>query len=111
MSESGAEDARAAPRGRLFRKYALLLVILLSITLVSGSLFETYFSYQANKQALLRLQKSEASVAATKIEQFVTDVERQVGLIAESQWDAPPEQQVLDYLRLLRQVPAVTDVS
>jgi signal transduction histidine kinase len=111
LSGSGAGDAGAAPRGRLFRKYALLLVGLLSITLVAGSLVETYFSYQANKQALLRLQKSEASVAAAKIEQFVTDVERQVGLIADSQWDAPLEQQVLDYLRLLRQVPAVTDVS
>jgi hypothetical protein len=86
-------------------------VSLLGIMLVAGSLVETYFSYQASKQALLRIQKSEASVAAAKIEQFITEVERHVGLIAESQWDAPPEQQTLDYLRLLRQVPAVTDVS
>jgi signal transduction histidine kinase len=111
VSQSGARDARAAPRGRLFRKYALLLVSLLGIMLVTGSLVEMYFSYQANKQALLRIQKGEASVAAAKIEQFITEVERQVGLIAESQWDAPPEQQTLDYLRLLRQLPAVTDVS
>ena len=34
-----------------------------------------------------------------------------MGLIAEFQWDAPLEQQTLDYLRLLRQLPAVTDVS
>jgi signal transduction histidine kinase len=111
VSQRGAEDARVAPRGRLFRKYALLLVSLLGIMLVAGSLVEMYFSYQANKQALLRIQKGEALVAAAKIEQFITEVERQVGLIAESQWDAPPEQQTLDYLRLLRQLPAVTDVS
>ncbi len=32
-------------------------------------------------------------------------------LVAEARWDAPPGQQRLDYLRLLRQLPAVTDVS
>jgi signal transduction histidine kinase len=107
---SGITD-RGTPRGRLFRKYALLLVSLLGIILVPASLVEMYFSYHANKQALLRIQKSEALVAAAKIEQFITEVERHVSVIAESQWDAPPEQRMLDYLRLLRQVPAVTDVS
>ena len=111
MSQRDAGDAGVAPRGRLFRKYALLLVSLLGIVLVAGSLVEMYFSYQANKQALLRIQKGEALVAAAKIEQFITEVERHVGLIAEFQWDAPLEQQTLDYLRLLRQLPAVTDVS
>jgi signal transduction histidine kinase len=111
VSQSGAGNVPVAPRSRLFRKYALLLTSLLGIMLVAGSLVEMYFSYQANKQALLRIQKGEALAAAAKIEQFITEVERQVGLTAESQWDAPPEQQTLDYLRLLRQLPAVTDVS
>jgi signal transduction histidine kinase len=111
MSQRVGGEARAIPRGRLFRKYALLLVTLLSIVLVTGSLIEMYFSYQANKQSLLRIQKGEAQIAAAKIEEFITEVERHVELIAESQWDVQLEQQTLDYLRLLRQVPAVTDVS
>ena len=111
MSQDVGAEARAIPRSRLFRKYALLLVSLLSIVLVTGSLIEMYFSYQANKQSLVRIQKGEAQIAAAKIEEFITEVERHVELVAESQWDVRLEQQTLDYLRLLRQVPAVTDVS
>ena len=103
--------SQGVPRSRLFRKYALLLVSLLSIVLVTGSLIEMYFSYRANKQSLIRIQKGEAQIAAAKIEEFITEVERHVELIAESQWDVQLEQRTLDYLLLLRQVPGATSVT
>ncbi|HWP73054.1 MAG TPA: cache domain-containing protein, partial [Methylomirabilota bacterium] len=96
-------------RGRsLFRKYALLLVALLGVALLANSLLEMYSSYQANKGALLAIQKGEASVAAARIEQFVSEVERQVTLVAESQAVRSSD---LDFARMLRHVAAVTDVS
>jgi signal transduction histidine kinase len=95
-------------RRSLFGKYALLLVALLGVMLVASSLLEMYSSYQASKGALLAVQQGEASVAATRIEQFVAEVERQVALVAESQAVRASD---LDFARLLRNVAAVTDVS
>ena len=95
-------------RRSLFRKYTFLLVALLGVALVASSLLEMYSSYQANKGALLAVQKSEAHVAASRIEQFVAEVERQVALVAESQAVRSSD---LDFARLLRHVDAVTDVS
>ena len=43
------------PRGRLFRKYVLLFVTLVSGALLTSSLIEIYFSYQENKTALVRV--------------------------------------------------------
>jgi signal transduction histidine kinase/HAMP domain-containing protein len=95
-------------RHSLFRKYALLLVALLGVMLVASSLLEMYSSYQASKGALVAVQQGEASVAASRIEQFVAEVERQVAFVADSQAVRASD---LDFARLLRHVAAVTDVS
>ena len=101
-------------RGGLFLKYVVLFVILVSGTLVTSGLVEIYFSYQENKAALVRVQREKAVTAAARIEQFVREVERQIGWIANSPWGprgVSVEQRRFDSLRLLRQVPAITEVS
>jgi signal transduction histidine kinase/DNA-binding response OmpR family regulator len=95
-------------RGRLFRKCALLLVTLLGTVLIASSLSEMYSSYQANKGALLQIQKGEATLAAARIEQFVAEVERLISRVVESQAIRISD---LDFLRLLRHAPAISDVS
>ncbi len=95
-------------RGRLFRKCALFLVALLGTVLIASSLSEMYSSYQANKGALLQIQKGEATLAAARIEQFVVEVERQISRVVESQAIRISD---LDFLRLLRHAPAISDVS
>jgi hypothetical protein len=67
-----------------------------------------YSSYQANKGALLQIQKGEATLAAARIEQFVVEVERQISRVVESQAIRISD---LDFLRLLRHAPAISDVS
>ncbi|MGH7406630.1 MAG: GAF domain-containing protein, partial [Candidatus Methylomirabilales bacterium] len=102
------------PRGNLFRKYVVLFVALVSGALLASGLIEIYFSYQENKTALVRIQREKAEAAASKIEQFVREIEHQIGWTAGSPWGAratAADQRRLDYLRLLRQVPAVTEVS
>src|SRR5712692_8300888 len=94
-------------RGRLFRKCALFLVALLGTVLIASSLSEMYSSYQANKGALLQIQKGEATLAAARIEQFVVEVERQISRVVESQAIRISD---LDFLRLLRHAPAISDV-
>jgi signal transduction histidine kinase len=102
------------PRGRLFRKYIVLFAAVVSgVLLVSGAL-EIYFSYEEAKVALTAVQREKALAAAARIEQFVREIERQLG------WTTHPlltagaaalEQRRIDYFRLLRQVPAITELS
>jgi signal transduction histidine kinase len=102
------------PRGNLFRKYVALFVTLVSGALLASSLIEIYFSYQENKTALVRIQREKALAAASRIEQFTKEIERQVGWTTQSPWGARAaalEQRRFDSLRLLRQVPAITEVS
>ena len=101
-------------RGSLFRKYAVLFVVLVSGALFTSGALEIYFSYQENKEALVTLQREKALGAAARIEQFVKEVERQIGWTTQPSIVAPAaamEQRRADYFRLLRQVPPITEVS
>jgi signal transduction histidine kinase len=101
-------------RGSLFRKYAVLFVVLVSGALFTSGALEIYFSYQENKEALVTLQREKAVGAATRIELFVKEVERQISWTTQPSIVAPAaamEQRRADYFRLLRQVPAITEVS
>ena len=100
--------------GRLFRKYVVLFVTLVTGALLASGLIEIYFSYQENKTALVRIQREKALAAASRIEQFTKEIERQVGWTTQSPWGARAaalEQRRFDSLRLLRQVPAITEIS
>ena len=102
------------PRGRLFRKYVVFFVVLVSGTLLTSSLLEIYFSYQEEKAALVNIQREKATAAASTIEQFIKEVERQIGWTTQSPLGpraAVVDQRRFDYLRLLRQAPAVTEIS
>ena len=60
-------------RGRLFWKYVVLFVILVSGALVTSALVEIYFSYQESKTALVRIQREKAEpVAAFRLVHDVT---------------------------------------
>jgi signal transduction histidine kinase len=108
--------ATAAPRriyrGRLFRKYFLLILgLVCGVLLVSGGI-SVYFSYQENKSALASLQREKAVAAASRIEQFIKQIEQQLGFAALPQLGTDGvEQRRIEFLKLLRQVPAVTDIT
>ena len=68
----------AAPRGRLVRKYAVVLLVLVGGVLMASSLVELYFAYQETKRAIFREERAKAAAAAAQIERFVKEVERQV---------------------------------
>ncbi len=100
--------------GRLFSKYVFWFVSLVFGALVTSGAIEIYFSYQENKEALVRIQREKALAAAGRIEQFVKEIERQIGWTTHPQLvtgTAALEQRRAEYFRLLRQVPAVTEIS
>ena len=65
--------------GRLFRKYVMLIVLLVSGALIVSGLVELYFSYRENETALARLQQEKAQGAAATIRDFLGDQERALG--------------------------------
>jgi signal transduction histidine kinase len=102
------------PRGRLFRKYVVVFVGLVSGALLASGALELYFSYKENQAALVSLQREKAAAAATQIERFVKEIEGQIGWTTQPQLVPAPgaiEQRRVDFLRLLRQVPAITELS
>ena len=102
----------SAPKGTLFWKYVLLFVFVMSVALVTNSLIDIWFIYQEHRGVLIRAQKEQANSAAAKISDFVTDIEAQLGWTTHLSWAAASmEQRELDAIRLLRQVPAITELA
>ena len=94
-------------RSRLFVKYVALLIAVVVLALVANGAFEIWFSYQEHKASLIGIQREQAEGAAAKIEQFITEIESQVGWTTQLPWsDSTLYQRRFDALRLLRQVPA-----
>ena len=99
-------------RSRLFIKYVALFVAVVSLALVANGVFDVYFSYQEQKASLVRIQREQAEAAAGKIGQFISELESQVGWTTQLPWSAGTlEQRRFDALRLLRQVPAITELA
>ena len=101
-------------RWRLFPKYATLIIALVGGMLVASGGISLYFSYGENQQHLVTLQREKAEAAAARIEQYIRDIEHQFGWTALPQVGAggnPIDQRRFEYLKLLRQVPAITEVA
>ena len=117
------------PRG-LFRKYLVFLLILVGGLLSVSSAVELYFSYQETKQSIVRLERTKALAAASEIERYLGQVVQHLrgtmqgaidvsalgtaglGMQAggHSRAAALAEQREIDFLRLLRTVPAITEI-
>jgi signal transduction histidine kinase len=99
-------------RSRLFLKYAGLFVAVVCVALVINGLFEVWVSYREHRDTLIKIQHEQAESAAAKISQFVKEIESQVGWTTQLLWSAGTiEQRRFDALRLLRQVPAITELA
>jgi hypothetical protein len=112
MLRSRLRTGRPHRTRSLLRKYAALLVALVGGSLIINAAIEMYYSYGESREALIAVQREKAQGAAAVIEQFVKEIEGQVGwatgfLPAGSGLD----QRRFDFLRLLRQAPAITEVS
>ena len=99
-------------RRRLFTKYVGLFVAVVSVALLSNGIFDVFFYYQEHKASLIRIQREQAQAAAAKIGQFIKEIESQLGWTTQLPWSAGSiEQRRFDALRLLRQVPAITELA
>jgi signal transduction histidine kinase/CheY-like chemotaxis protein/HPt (histidine-containing phosphotransfer) domain-containing protein len=122
---------KPAVRSRLVRKYVVVLLVLVGGVLVASSLVDLSFAYRETQRAIVRVERAKAVAAAARIEQFLKDVEQQVRETTRTASDDPDasqvgtaklgfrpglgaalaEQRELDFLRVLRNVPAVGELS
>jgi hypothetical protein len=118
-------------RGRLFRKYVVVLLVLVGGVLMASSLVELYFSYRETQRAIVRVERAKAVAAAVGIEQFLKEVEQQVRETTRTASDDPDasqvgqgrlgfrqglgvalaEQRELDFVRCSGNVPAISELS
>src|SRR5262249_55076189 len=95
-----------------FRKYVALFLAVVCVALLSNGLLEIWFSYHEHRTALIRIQREQAAAAAKEIGQFIEGIKSQVGWTTQLPWAAGTlDQRLFDGLRLLRQVPAVTELA
>ena len=104
--EGASEERATAPsRGRLLRKYAVILAALVAGALVVSGAVQIWFAAAEHKGALVRIQRQKAAVAAQAIEQFIAGIESQLGWTTHASAFVGPdgaEQRRFDFIRLLR---------
>jgi signal transduction histidine kinase/putative methionine-R-sulfoxide reductase with GAF domain/HAMP domain-containing protein len=109
---TAAEPAEARRvRMGLSVKFALAFVGLVSLLLIAGGAINMWLSYDEAKRAAVRVQQEKAQAAAERIDRFVAEIEQQIGWTIHAQWSAGSlDQRRYDFVRLLRQVPAITEL-
>src|SRR5688572_20967769 len=97
---------------RLVRHYFLISLVLISGGLITSGVSELYFRYRESAADLIRLQQEITSGAASKIEQFVQEIERTTRGAAKSreitEKGLSPEYR-FELRRLLVIAPAITE--
>jgi signal transduction histidine kinase len=112
LGQPASSSGASIVRSRLFIKYLALFVSVVVVALVANGAFEVWFSYQEHKASLIGIQRQEAQAAADKIEEFITQIQSQLGWTTQLPWsDGTLDQRRFDALRLLRQVPAITELA
>ncbi|TGD97336.1 GAF domain-containing protein [Methylobacterium nonmethylotrophicum] len=104
------EPARAARRIPLAVKLAIALVGLVTVVLLVNGAVNLLLNYDEAKRNAVRVQQEKARSAAERIDGFVSEIEGQIGWTTRAEWRrVPAEQQRYDFIRLLRQAPAITE--
>jgi len=97
-------------RGGLFAKYVILLVGLVFFVLAVNGAIETWISYRGTKTTLTDAMGEKAETTARRIEQSISDLERQISWVTRAYSDTL-EKHHADYVQLLNQVPSVSQLS
>ncbi len=93
-------------------KLTLAFIGLVSLVLLVNGSVDIWLGYREAENGAMRIQQEKAQDAARRIERFVVEIEQQIGWTTPPQWDALPlEQRRYDFIRLMREVPAITELT
>ena len=113
MSVDGQVTPVAAPHRRmgLALKFALAFIGLVTSVLVINGAINLWLSYEEAKRSAVRVQQEKAQAAAERINLFISDIESQMGWTTRTEWARVSlDQRRYDFIRLLRQAPAITEL-
>jgi len=97
--------------GPLFRKYIALFLAVVCLVLLTNGLLEIGFAYREHEDSLIHSQHEQARAAAFKIGEFIKEIQDQIGWTTLLPWGGDTiDQRRLDGVRLLHQVPAITEL-
>ncbi|MET7248202.1 adenylate/guanylate cyclase domain-containing protein [Methylobacterium sp. EM32] len=100
------------PRRSLFAKYCVVLFSAVALPLFANGGLEAWFGTRDRRDQLDALLGLEARDAAFRIQGFIDTIRGQLGWMVQLPWTpAAEESQRLDALRLLRQVPAIAQLT
>jgi class 3 adenylate cyclase/HAMP domain-containing protein len=105
----GRSDKIWFRRGGLFAKYVVSFVGLVVFVLAVNGAFEIWFSYRETKSTLTNAMSEKAEAAARRIEQSMSDLERQISWVTRASADTVDLHKA-DYAQLMHQAPAVSQV-
>jgi adenylate cyclase len=104
--------AAVRPRRPLFQKYFAALFVAVVVPLLANGASEAWFGYRDQRLVLSQRLHAEAGSAAGKIQGFLDDITDQLQWTVQLPWrEGADERHRFDVLRLLRQVPAVVEVT
>jgi adenylate cyclase len=108
-------NTRVMPRPRrpLFQKYFTALFVAVVVPLLASGASEAWFGYRDQRMVLSQRLHAEARSAAGKIQGFLDDITDQLQWTVQLPWrgEGTDERHRFDVLRVLRQVPAVVEVT
>jgi hypothetical protein len=112
MSDAEAR-VTSRPRRPLFRKYFTALFVAVVVPLLANGASEAWFGYRDQRLVLSQRLHAEARSAAGKIQAFLEDITDQLQWTVQLPWrgEGTDERHRFDVLRVLRQVPAVVEVT
>ena len=93
-------------RRGIFSKFVVSFVGLVVLVLIINGGLETWFMYRETTQILAKAQSEKATTTANRIDQFLSDIERQISWATRAS-STTIEQRRSDYAQLLQQVPAI----
>ena len=114
MTEA-AQAERSAPRiswlrpGGLFGKYAVYFIGFAVFILLVNHGLEMWVTYRDTRTTLLRAQFEKAESVAQRVDQFISELERQISWATRAS-AATPEQRRSDYALLLQQTTAISEL-
>jgi adenylate cyclase len=112
MSEPDGALRTPRPRRPLFQKYFLVLFTAVVVSLLANGASEAWFGYRDQQTSLGQRLRVEAISTAGKIRGFLDNITDQLQWTVQLPWTGNSEDQHrLDVLRLMRQVPAIVEIT
>ena len=112
MKDDVSPATFARPRRSLFQKYFLVLFVAVVVPLIINGASEAWFGYRDQRDNLSSRLRAEANSAAGQIQAFLDGVRAQMDWTVQLPWlEGLDDRHQFDALRLLRQAPAITEVT